>query len=85
MVDVFWNCSNPDGLRDHPRYLLILVLTVLSVKKTRITPTNSNTNQREMKLVPMNMAYCLYQFDALKFVLGVSLHRGSVPNLKFLI
>ena len=34
-----------------------------------------------MKLVPINMDNCLLQFDALKFVLGVCLHEGFVPNL----
>ena len=34
-----------------------------------------STNYRtEMKLVPIIMDYCLLQFDALKFFLGVSLH-----------
>ena len=34
-------------------------------------PNNSNTNyRREMKLVSINMDYCLLQFGALKFVLG---------------
>ena len=40
-------------------------------KKKRNTTTNSNASyRREMKLVPMNMDYCLLQFDALKFVFG---------------
>ena len=48
------------------------------------TPTNSNTNcRREMKLVPINMDYCLLQFDALKFFPGVRLRRQSVPNFNF--
>ena len=35
-------------------------------------PTNSNKNyRREIKLVPINMDYCLLQFDALKIVSGV--------------
>ena len=42
-------------------------------KKNRNTLTNCNKNLREMKLVPINMDYCLFQFDALKFVLGVHL------------
>ena len=49
------------------------------------TPINSNTNyHREMKHGPINMDYCLLQFDALKFFLGVLLHRGSLPNFNFL-
>ena len=55
-------------------------------KKKRNTPINFNTNyRREMKLVPINMDYCLFQFDALKFVLGIRLQGGrrSVPNFIF--
>ena len=45
---------------------------------------NSNTNYRkEMKFVPINMDYCLLQFDALIFFLGVRLHGGSLPNFNF--
>ena len=41
-------------------------------KKERNTPIYFNTNYRtEMKLVPVIMDYCLLQFDALKFFLGV--------------
>ena len=36
-----------------------------------------------MKLVPIIMDYCLLQFDALKFFLGVHLHGGSQPNYDF--
>ena len=37
-------------------------------KKKRNTSINFNTNyRREMKLVPANMDYCLFQFDLLKF------------------
>ena len=37
-----------------------------------------------MKLVPANMDYCLLQFNALKFDLGVHLHGGgSVTNINF--
>ena len=47
------------------------VHSVKGKKKKRNTPTNFNTNyRREIKLVPINMDYCLFQFDALKFVLG---------------
>ena len=42
------------------------------------------TNYRaEMKLVPIIIDYCLLQFDALKFFLGVRLHGGSLPNFNF--
>ena len=46
---------------------------VLSVrKKEKNTPINYNTKYcRENKLVPANMDYCLLQFDALNFFLGV--------------
>ena len=50
-------------------------------KKKKNIPINSKTNyRREMKVVPINMDYCLPQFNALKFVLGVSLHAGSLRN-----
>ena len=53
-------------------------------QKNRNTPINSNTNyRREMKIIPINMDYCLLQFDALQFFLGVRLHGGSAPNFNF--
>ena len=53
-------------------------------KKKRNTTINSNTKYlREMKLVSINMDYCLLQFDAIKFFLGVHLHGGSQPNINF--
>ena len=46
---------------------------VQSVKKKRNTSLNSNASYRgEKKLVQINMDYCLLQFGALKFYLGVS-------------
>ena len=40
-----------------------------------------NTNYRtKMKQVQIIMDYCLLQFDALIFFLGVHLHVGSQPN-----
>ena len=55
-----------------------------SKKKKKTTPINSNANyRREMKLVPINMDYYLFQFGALKFFLGVHLHGGSLPNFIF--
>ena len=48
-------------------------------KKKGNTTINSNTNyRREIKLVPINMGYCLLKFDALKFILGVRLHGGGL-------
>ena len=53
-------------------------------KKKWNIPIYFNTNHRtEMKLVPVFMDYCLLQFDALKFFLGVRLHGGSRPNFNF--
>ena len=53
-------------------------------KKKRNTPVYVNTNYRtEIKLVPIIMDYCLLQFDALKFFLGVRLHGGFLPNFNF--
>ena len=52
--------------------------------KKKIIPINFNTNsRREMKLIRNNMDYCLLEFNALKFFLGVHLHGGSLPNLNF--
>ena len=52
-----------------------------------ITPINSNTNYCiEMKLIPINMDYCLLQIDALKVFLGdVSKWEvpTQLPKLKF--
>ena len=46
-------------------------------KKKRNTPIYFSTNYlTEMKMVPIIMDYCLLQFDALKFILGVRLHGG---------
>ena len=53
-------------------------------KKKRNIPIYFNTNyRREMKLVPIIMDYCLLQFDALKFLLGVRLQGGSQPNFNY--
>ena len=57
-----------------------------SRKKIKKSPIYFNPNYRkEMKLVPIIMYYCLLQFDALKFFLGVRLHvvGGSQPNFNF--
>ena len=44
-------------------------------KKKQSTPINFNTNyRRQMKLIPINMDYCLLQFDALIFFFSF---RGS--------
>ena len=57
---------------------------VQSAIKKGTPPTNFDINyRREIKLVPIIMDYCLLQFNALKFVLGVCPHRGSVPNFNF--
>ena len=48
-------------------------------------PINSNTKyHRGMKLIPINMDYCLLQFDAVQLFLGVRLHGGSLHNFIFL-
>ena len=53
-------------------------------KKTQNTLIKSNTNYRkEMKLVLINMDYCLLQIYALKIFLGVRLNEGSLPNFNF--
>ena len=46
------------------------------------TPINSNTNYlREMKLLPINMEYCLLESEALNFFLGFRLDGGSLLNV----
>ena len=52
-------------------------------KKKRNAFIYFNTNYTEMKLVPIIIDYCLLEFDALKFFLGVRLHGGSQPNFNF--
>ena len=57
-----------------------------SKKKKWNTQINFNTNyHREMKLVQINLDYCLLQFDALKLLLAVRLHGEGVlyPTLIF--
>ena len=52
--------------------------------KKQNTPINSNTNYpRELKLVPINTNYCLFQLDALKIFLRVHLHGWSLLNFNF--
>ena len=36
-----------------------------------------------MKLVPITMHYCLLQFNALKILIAVRLHGGSLPIFNF--
>ena len=61
---------------------IVLICSTLSGAvghKKRNTFINSYTNYcREMKPVPINVDYCLLQFDALIFVLGVRLHGGEI-------
>ena len=53
-------------------------------KKERNISIYFNRNYRtETKLILIIMDYCLLQFDALKFLLGVLLHGGSLPNFNF--
>ena len=60
------------------------VCTVGQKKGGRNTPIYFNTNYcTEMKLVPNIIDYCLLQFDALKFFVGVRLHGGFLPNFNF--
>ena len=49
--------------------------TTCSVGQKKKKLINSNANYHtEIKLVPVNTDYCLLQFDALKFFLGIRLH-----------
>ena len=55
-----------------------------SIKKERNTPIHFNTNYpTEMNFVAIIMDYCLLQFNALTFFLGVRPHGGSQPNFNF--
>ena len=60
-------------------------MLVQSAKKEKQnTPISSKANyRREIKLKPINMDYCLLQFDALKFFLWVHLHVWSLPNFDY--
>ena len=45
---------------------------------------NFNKNHcAEIKPLPINIDYCLFQFDALQYFLEVRLHAGSLPNFNF--
>ena len=62
----------------------LLQFNVQSVKKKQNTPIYFKIIYRtEMKLVPIIMDYCLLQFDALKFLLGVRLLGGLYLALIF--
>ena len=55
-----------------------------TVGQKKNTAINSNKNyNREMKLVPINVDYSVLQFDALKFVLRIDLHGGSMYLTNF--
>ena len=50
-------------------------------KKMQIIPINFNANYlAEIKFLPIYMDYCLFQFDALNFFLGIRLHGGGGPT-----
>ena len=52
--------------------------------KWKRKPINIKTNYpKGMKLIPINIYFCLLQFDALKFFLGDLLHEVSLPNFIF--
>ena len=62
--------------KDVSTYAKACKCTVGQKKKKK--PIYLNTNYRaEMKLVRVIMDYCLIQFGALKFILGVRLHGVS--------
>ena len=66
------------------KYITIDLSLFSHWKKKRNTLINSLINDREgIKLIPINMDYCLLQFDALE-LFGVHLHGGgSLPNFNF--
>ena len=60
--------------------------SVSQKKEKKNTLIYFNTNYRtEMKPIPINIDYCLLQFDAIQFFLGVRLQGGgeSQPNFNF--
>ena len=70
------NCTFAHLLPDH---------AILVCQKAKNTSFNSNANyRREMKLIPVNMDYCLLKFGALNFCLEVCLHDGHYVTLIFL-
>ena len=60
-----------------------MIGTVNPKKKKRNTINSITNYHREMKLVPIIMDYCLFQFDAVKYFLGVRLFAESLPNINF--
>ena len=65
-------------------FLLKTLVMYNRSNKKRNTPIYFNKNYRtEMKVVPIIIYYCLLQFDALKFFLGVRLHGEFQPNFNF--
>ena len=66
------------NLKDHKN-----IINIESVKKKKKTFNSNTDNRRDMKCVPINNDYCLLQFDALKFFLGVLLQGDSLPNFNF--
>ena len=60
------------------------IICVNMHNRSKKSPIYFKTNYRtEIKLVQNSMDYCLLQFDALKFFLGVHLHGGSLSNFHF--
>ena len=61
------------------------IICVNMHNRSKKSPIYFKTNYRtEIKLVQNSMDYCLLQFDALKFFLGVHLHGGgSLSNFNF--
>ena len=58
--------------------------SVSQKKEKKNTLIYFNTNYRtEMKPIPINIDYCLLQFDAIQFFLGVRFHKDSLSNFNF--
>ena len=52
-----------------------------SKKNTETLPINFNASYRkEVELVPINMVYCLFQFRASNFFLGVHLYGWEIST-----
>ena len=86
-VSITWTITSDSYSRAHNFKIDIRDLRMgwqYNRSKKRNTPIYFNTNNgTEMKLVPIIMDYCVLQFDALKFFLGVRLHGGFQPNFNF--
>ena len=88
-TDIYLLCSFLNFSFGTHKILVLLLFAMYAVcpkkqNKKINTPIYSNTNHRkEMKLTLINMDCFLFQFDALKYFLGVRLHKWPPTNFNF--